>query len=81
MHRARDLKLIDDSTNRQFWIIRRKKEWDRGEPGEYLGAEHSSRFEQLVLRATAEEQISFDKGASLLNVPLVDFRQTLSEFL
>ncbi|MBE0597455.1 MAG: helix-turn-helix domain-containing protein [Desulfuromonadales bacterium] len=81
MHRAHDLKLIDDSTNRQFWIIRRKKGWDRVEPGEYLGAEHSSRFEQLVLRATAEEQISFDKGASLLNVPLVDFRQTLSEFL
>jgi hypothetical protein len=34
-----------------------------------------------VLRATAEEQISFDKGASLLNVPLVKFQQTLSEFL
>lgn len=82
MYRANDLKLISDSTSRQFWIIRKKRGWDRdGEPGEYPGNEHSSRFEQLVLRATAEEQISFDKGAVLLNLPLVEFQQTLSEFL
>jgi len=81
MHRAHDLKLIDDSTYRQFSIIRKKKGWHRDEPGEYIGTEWSSRFEQLVLRATAEEQISFDKGAALLNVPLVEFQQTLSEFL
>jgi len=81
MHRAHDLKLIDDSTYRQFCIIRNKKGWHRDEPGQYLGNEQSSRFEQLVLRATAEEQISFDKGAALLNVPLVEFQHTLSEFL
>jgi len=81
MHRAHDLKLIDDSTNRQFWIIRNKRGWRRDEPGQYPGNEQSSRFEQLVLRAAAEEQISFDKGAALLNVPLVEFQQTLCEFL
>lgn len=81
MYRAHDLKLIDDSTHRQFCIIRNKKGWHRNEPGEYKGTEVSSRFEQLVLRATAEEEISFDKGAALLNVPLVEFQQTLSEFL
>lgn len=81
MHRAHDLALINDSTYRQFCIIRNKKGWHRAEPGHYPGDEKSSRFEQLVLRATAEEQISFDKGASLLNIPLAEFRQTLSEFL
>lgn len=40
-----------------------------------------SSWEQLVLRATAEEEISFDKGATLLNVPLLEFQQKLSEFL
>lgn len=81
MHRAHDLKLIDDSRYRQFSIIRKKKMWHRDEPGKYIGTEQSSRFEQLVLRATAEEQISFDKGAALLNKPLVEFQQSLSEFL
>jgi len=81
MHRAHDLKLINDSTYRQFCIIRNKKGWRRDEPGRYAGDEKSSRFEQLVLRATAEEQVSFDKGAALLNMPLAVFRQTLSEFL
>jgi Zn-dependent peptidase ImmA (M78 family) len=81
MHRAHDLKLIDDSMYRQFSITRKKKGWHRDEPGKYIGIEQSSRFEQLVLRATAEEQISFDKGAALLNIPLADFQQTLSEFL
>lgn len=81
MHRAHDLQLIDDSTYRQFCIIRNKRGWRRDEPGQYPGNEQSSRFEQLVLRATAEEQISFDKGAALLNVPLIEFQQTLREFL
>lgn len=81
MHRAHDLGLIDPSMYRQFCIIRKKRGWHRDEPGEYLGNEKSSRFEQLVLRATAEELISFDKGAALLNVPLVEFHRTLSEFL
>jgi Zn-dependent peptidase ImmA (M78 family) len=81
MHRAHDLKLIGDSTYRQFSIIRMKKGWHRNEPGSYTGNEISSRFEQLVLRATSEELISFDKGAALLNVPLVEYQQMLSEFL
>ncbi|MEI6209897.1 MAG: XRE family transcriptional regulator [Desulfuromonadales bacterium] len=81
MYRAHDLKLIDDTTHRQFSITRMKKGWHRNEPGLYIGTEVSSRFEQLVLRATSEEEISFDKGAALLNVPLVEFRQQLCEFL
>jgi Zn-dependent peptidase ImmA (M78 family) len=81
MYRAHDLRLIDDATHRSFSIVRRKRGWHREEPGEYKGSETSSRFEQLVLRATAEEEISFDKGAALLNVPLIKFQQTLSEFL
>lgn len=81
IHRAKDLNLITDSTYKQFWITRNKKGWRYNEPGRYDGNEQSSRFEQLVLRATAEEEISFDKGATLLNLPLIKFQQTLSEFV
>lgn len=81
MYRAHDLKLIDEKSYHQFCIVRRKKGWHLKEPGDYCGLETSRRFEQLVLRATAEEEISFDKGAALLNLPLVEFQQKLSEFL
>jgi len=40
----------------------------------------STRFGQLVLRATAEEFISLSKGAALLDVPLQQFREKISGF-
>lgn len=42
--------------------------------GEYKGVEYSSRFKQLLYRATAEEIISMSKAASLSNVKLAQFR-------
>jgi predicted HTH domain antitoxin len=42
--------------------------------GEYKGVEHSSRFKQLIYRATAEEIISMSKAASLSNMKLAQFR-------
>ena len=42
--------------------------------GEYKGVEHSSRFKQLLYRATAEEIISMSKAASLSNIKLAQFR-------
>jgi Zn-dependent peptidase ImmA (M78 family) len=80
MHRAVDLKLLDGSMYKRFCIVRRKEKWDVKEPGDYPGIEKSSRFDQLVFRAAAEEAISLSKGAALLNESIIDFREKLSEF-
>ncbi len=79
MHRAIDLGLLDGSTYRRFCIMRRKEKWDEKEPGDYPGIEKSSRFDQLVFRAAAQEIITASKGAALLNQSLIDFREKLSE--
>jgi Zn-dependent peptidase ImmA (M78 family) len=79
MHRALDLLLIDAATYKRFCIVRRNEHWDVKEPGEYAGTESSSRFEQLVYRAAAEEVISLSKGAAMLNESIIDFREKLSE--
>lgn len=79
MHRAIDLGLLDASAYRRFCIMRRKEKWDEREPGDYPGNEKSTRFDQLVFRAAAEEMITVSKGAALLNESIIDFREKLSE--
>lgn len=81
MRRALDLDLIDSAAYRRFCIIRKQRGWHLKEPGDYPGNEVSSRFEQLVLRAAAEDMISFSKGAAILNEPIVSFRKKLSDFI
>jgi len=80
MHRALDLDMIDGSTYKRFVIAYKSRGWHLQEPGQYSGTEKSTRFEQLVLRATAEEFISLSKGAALLDVPLEQFREKISGF-
>jgi len=80
MRRALDLGLIDGSTYKRFVIAYKSRGWHNQEPGQYCRAEKSTRFEQLVLRATAEEFISLSKGAALLDVPLEQFREKISGF-
>ena len=79
MHRAFDLDLVSGALYERFCITYKKEHWHKGEPGKYTGREMSSRFEQLVLRATSEGIVSQTKGAALLNEPLVDFRERLVE--
>jgi Zn-dependent peptidase ImmA (M78 family)/DNA-binding XRE family transcriptional regulator len=76
MARAKDLGIITNDQYIKFriWVNgneNRKKEIGFGE---YKGVEHSSRFKQLLYRATAEEIISMSKAASLSNVKLAQFR-------
>jgi len=80
MHRALDLGQIDSSTYRRFVISYKRSGWHRDEPGEYCCPEKSTRFEQLVLRATVEEIISMSKGAALLGKPLDQFQDKMSGF-
>lgn len=80
VHRAYDLDLIDETMYHRFFKAYNAAGWRRNEPGDYQGAEASSRFEQLVLRAVSETVISMSKGAALLNEPLADFGGRLTDF-
>jgi Zn-dependent peptidase ImmA (M78 family)/DNA-binding XRE family transcriptional regulator len=76
MARAKDLEIISNDLYVKFRIEvnqnpNLKKEIGYGE---YKGIEHSSRFQQLLYRAAAEEIISMSKAASLSNIKLAQFR-------
>lgn len=82
LYRANDLGLVDKGLYDHFQIVRKKRGWHQPgkEPGEYIGNEISSRFEQLVLRSVSEEIITRSKGAALLNEPVASFSRKLGDF-
>jgi Zn-dependent peptidase ImmA (M78 family) len=82
MMRAKQFGLISERTTEAFFKYANTHGWRKlGEPGDdrYNGHEHYSRFRQLVYRAAAEGEITLSKGASMLGVPLGQFRAALSE--
>ncbi len=81
VHRAYDLGFIEETLYHRFFKAYNTAGWRRlGEPGDYNGTETSSRFEQLVLRAAAENAISESKAAGLLDEPLAEFKNKLRDF-
>jgi Zn-dependent peptidase ImmA (M78 family) len=79
MARAKDLGVISEEKFIQFrkWLNSaddRRKEIGLGE---YIGREHSSRFNQLLYRAASEGIISMSKAANLANKKLAEFRDEL----
>ena len=76
MARAKDLGVISEDKFIQYRIWVNKSENHKKEigMGEFIGKEHSSRFKQLLYRATAEEVISMSKAANLANQKLASFR-------
>ncbi|MFN6945068.1 MAG: helix-turn-helix domain-containing protein [Cytophagaceae bacterium] len=73
--RARDLGLINSYTYSKFWQEYAK--YKKNEPDVFKGEEKSKRFEQLLLRALAEEQITISKAAALNNMKTAEFRDYL----
>ena len=73
MARAKDLEIISDSYYVAFrkWINKNRTEEGLGN---YIGKEQSTRFKQLLFRATSEEIISMSKAANLANKKLASFR-------
>lgn len=76
MARAKDLGVISKEQFVKFriWLngsVDRKKESNLGQ---FIGREQSSRFRQLLYRATSEELISMSKAANLANQKLATFR-------
>ncbi len=72
--RLKDLEVISESYCRQFFFYLRQMDWKVEEPIEYEGIEKSNRFDQLLYRALAEEQISMSKAAALKNLKLAEFK-------
>jgi len=73
--RAKDCNIINEHYTKQFFFFIKQMNWKVDEPVEYIGAEESNRFEQLLFRALMEDQISMSKAASLSNQSLVEFRK------
>jgi len=82
MARAKDLEIISQERYIDFriWINKggeaRKKEEGLGS---FIGKEQSTRFKQLLYRATSEEIISMSKAANLANQKLATFRDEFIE--
>ncbi len=76
MARAKDLNIITNDQYIRFriWVNSNENHKKEIGYGEYKGTEHSSRFKQLLYRATSEEIISMSKAASLSNIKLAQFR-------
>ena len=77
MARAQQLGLVSDALYKTFCIEFRKRGWHKDEPGEYIGIEHSNRFEQLLYRAVSTDAVSMTKAANLAGRPLAAFRASL----
>ena len=73
--RAKDCGIINEHYSKQFFFLFNQMNWRVDEPYDYVGAEESNRFEQLLFRALVEDQISMSKAASLQNQSLADFKK------
>ena len=78
MARAKDLNIISNDQYVRFRIRVNQNNMLKSEIGfgHYNGVEYTSRFMQLIYRATAEEIITMSKAASLSNMKLAQFRDT-----
>lgn len=74
--RARDCGIINEHYARQFFMMMASQGWKKDEPFDYNGEECSNRFDQLLMRALAEEEISMSKAASLKNQKLAEFKKS-----
>ncbi|MCK5689651.1 helix-turn-helix domain-containing protein [Myxococcota bacterium] len=76
--RARDVGIITPVT---FDILMRmfsSRGWRKKEPRDPYPSENAHLFEQLVVRALAEEMISMSKAAELMSMSASEFREQLS---
>ncbi|MDD4970412.1 MAG: XRE family transcriptional regulator [Paludibacter sp.] len=76
MARAKSLGIITEERflRFRFWLNKDSNRRKEIGFGEYVGREQSTRFKQLLYRATSEELISMSKAANLANQKLATFR-------
>ena len=68
--RASLVGIISDSLAKEFYIRANKANWRKEEPQRVRSIEKPTLFRQLVYRAVNEMEISKQKGAELLKVPI-----------
>ncbi|MEZ4720480.1 MAG: XRE family transcriptional regulator [Flavobacteriales bacterium] len=73
--RATDLGILNPNFKLEFFKMFSRNGWRKNEPVDYDGQEEATRFDQLVFRALAEDQISMSKAAELKNQRLAEFRR------
>jgi Zn-dependent peptidase ImmA (M78 family)/DNA-binding XRE family transcriptional regulator len=74
--RAKDLNIISTNYCKNFFFMFNQiADWKVNEPVEYKGKEKSTRFNQLIFRAIAEDLISINKAAVLKNQTVAEFRE------
>lgn len=78
--RAKYCGIINNHYTKQLFFFFKQMNWRVDEPVDYEGVEQSNRFEQLLFRALAEEQISMSKAAALSNQPLAEFKKQQISF-
>lgn len=76
-YRMRDLGLVSEPTHRRWAIASRIAGDHREEPVAWTGDERPARFLRMLHRAYAEEVITTSKAASLAQLPIEAFRQSL----
>jgi Zn-dependent peptidase ImmA (M78 family)/DNA-binding XRE family transcriptional regulator len=72
-YRAKELRIISEASYRDFMIRASQIGWRKDEPPR-IQREESRLFEQLVFHAVAEDTISIQKGAELLQVPYAEVK-------
>jgi Zn-dependent peptidase ImmA (M78 family) len=62
--------IISDYLAKEFYIKANKANWRKAEPQRVRNIEKPMLFNQLVYRAVNEENISIQRGAELLRIPV-----------
>ena len=74
--RAQLLKIVSDDVYKDFMIWASKQDWRKNEPTR-IAKEKTELFEQLVIRAVGEEEITMSKGAELLQMTYADMMRLM----
>jgi Zn-dependent peptidase ImmA (M78 family)/DNA-binding XRE family transcriptional regulator len=80
VYRAKELNVISESYYRQFFFLIRHLGFKEKEPVTYSGKKASSRFDQLLFKALAEDIISVEKAAEYKGITVEAFKKEYSPF-
>ncbi len=78
IYRAKDLGIISATAATCMFQHFRSHGWHTTEPGDQLKSETPERIERLIMRAVAEDVISYNRASELLGKPLRQFCQEVS---
>ena len=78
IRRSYDLGIINDATYKRALINYNVAGFGKGEPEDYRVPERTVRFEQLVLSGLAQDILSLNQAADLMNMKMGDFRKKYS---